>query len=184
MSEASQRFGRLRELELLRRDAAKQFSTPAKIPFLPSPTHIVRRMLEIADVRPGEVVYDLGCGDARMLIEAARLFDARGVGIELQQSLVTKARRRVDELELGERIKIMQGNLFQASLKDADVVALYLTRDALTRLRPILEAELKPNARVVTHDFRIRGWKPIYVEKIGDHRIYLYKRPTNMIGKE
>jgi len=160
-----------------RRDwVLRRFSDPRRIPFVPSPMDIVKRMLEVAEVKPNELVYDLGCGDGRIPITASRLFDAKAVGVELQRRLADKAREHVKRLELLDRVKILNDNLFNVPLREADVVALYLTREALAGLKPKLEAELKPTARVVTHDFRIPGWKPVYVERIGDHRIYLYSR--------
>ena len=154
------------------------FSDPNKIPFVPSPIDVVRRMLEVADVKPNEVVYDLGCGDGRILITASRLFDARAVGVELRRDLAERAWNKVKSLELQDRIKILNDNLFNVRLGDADVITLYLTKEALAALRPRLEHELKPTARVITHDFRIPNWRPAYVERIGSHRIYLYTRPN------
>ncbi len=165
------------ETQPLGRDwVLRRFSNPRRIPYVPSPMDVVKRMLEVAEVKPSEVVYDLGCGDGRIPIMASRLFDAKAVGVEIQSILAEKALERVRNLELQDRIKIVNDNLFNVSLREADVVALYLTKEALGYLRPKLETELKPTARVVTHDFRIPGWRSIYVEKIGNHRIYLYSR--------
>ena len=165
-----------------RRDwVLRRFSDPRRIPFVPSPMDVVKRMLEIAEVKPNEVVYDLGCGDGRIPIAASRLFDARAVGVELQRELAEKTMARVKNLELCDRVRIVNDNLFNVSLREADVITLYLTKEALAVLKPKLQMELKPSARVVTHDFKIPGWRPVYVEKIGSHRVYLYsmrRRPV------
>lgn len=148
------------------------------VPFVPTPEGVVRRMLELAEVKPGELVYDLGCGDGRILIIAATEFGARAVGVEIRKDLVEKCVRRVKELGLEDKITIIHGNFFNIDISDADVVTLYLLTSVNERLRPKLEKELKPGARVVSHDFEVLGWKPIKVEEIKEgwqgHKIYLY----------
>jgi cyclopropane fatty-acyl-phospholipid synthase-like methyltransferase len=143
-----------------------------------TPVNVVREMLRIADVRPGETVYDLGCGDGRIAITAALEFGARGVGVDINQNLVREARKRVEELHLGDRVKIIHGNLLEIDLSQADVVTMYLTTSANEKVRPKLELELKPGARVVTHDFLIPKWEVNNSVKVqGEYRthlIYLY----------
>jgi ubiquinone/menaquinone biosynthesis C-methylase UbiE len=150
-------------------------------PFVPSPQAVVDRMLEAAEVKPGETVFDLGCGDGRILITAARDFKAKGVGVELSDELVKQAREEVSKLGLSNRVTILQGDLLAADLRSADVVTLYLLTESNDRLKPILEKSLKPGARVVSHEFRIRGWKPAQmatVEVSGrSHTIYVYQMP-------
>jgi len=148
------------------------------VPFVPTPEGVVRRMLELAEVKPGELVYDLGCGDGRILIIAASEFGARAVGIEIRRDLVEKCVKRVKELGLEDRVTIIHGNFFDIDISDADVVTLYLLTSVNERLRPKLERELRPGARVVSHDFEVIGWKPVKVEEIKEgwrsHKIYLY----------
>jgi ubiquinone/menaquinone biosynthesis C-methylase UbiE len=150
-------------------------------PFVPSPQAVVDRMLEAADVKPGETVFDLGCGDGRILITAARDFKAKGVGVELSAELVTQAREEVSKLGLSNRVTILQGDLLAADLRSADVVTLYLLTESNDRLKPILEKSLRPGARVVSHEFRIRGWKPAQVATVAvsgrSHTIYVYQMP-------
>lgn len=141
-------------------------------PFVPSPQNIVERMLEAAKLKPGETVYDLGCGDGRILITAAQRFHAKAVGVELSPKLVSMARSQVEQKGLTHSIKIIQGNLLDVDLSGADVVTLYLLTESNDKLRPRLEKYLKPGARVVSHDFEIRGWKPATVEEV-----YVYRRP-------
>jgi predicted RNA methylase len=150
-------------------------------PFVPSPQSVVERMLETADLKPNETVYDLGCGDGRILITAAREFRAKAVGIELSDKLVRDAREQAHRLGLDNRVEIIEGDLLHADLKPADVVTVYLLTDANDQLKPIFERALRRGARVVSHDFKIRGWKPDRVETVQatnrTHYIYLYTMP-------
>ena len=149
-----------------------------QVPFVPTPLPVVRRMLEIAGLRANEILYDLGCGDGRILIVAAREFGARAIGIEIRKDLVEQCHREVVKHGLQDRVKIIHANFFEVNISDADVVTLYLLTSVNERLRPKLEKELKPGARVVSHDFEIVGWKPIRVENVYEqwrsHKIYLY----------
>jgi len=153
-------------------------------PFVASPPQVVRRMLVLAELKPGEIFYDLGAGDGRTVIMAAQEFGARAVGIELREDLAKKALQTVYQLGLQDRVTILHSNLFDVDISPADVVFLYLTTSANEKVKPKLEAELKPGARVVSHDYEIVGWKPAKVEefcenpKLGypSHTLYLYKR--------
>lgn len=148
-------------------------------PYVPSPQEVVERMLEAAGVKPGEIVYDLGCGDGRILITAAEKFRAKGVGVELSYRLVQEAQETVRSRGLQNWITIIQGDLLEADVREADVVTLYLLTSSNARLQPKLEESLKPGARVVSHDFAMRGWKPVRVEKVQvskrTHTIYVYE---------
>ncbi|MGQ9916155.1 MAG: class I SAM-dependent methyltransferase [Bryobacteraceae bacterium] len=150
-------------------------------PYVSSPQPIVVKMLEIAGLKSGQTLYDLGCGDGRIVATAAKEFGARAVGVELSPALAKRARRAVESMGLQEQVKIIEGDMMQVDLSDADVVALYLLTEANEQLRPKLEKELKPGARVVSLEFRIKGWKPSRVEKVEAHRhpytIYLYQWP-------
>jgi SAM-dependent methyltransferase len=150
-------------------------------PYVTSPQPIVDRMLDLAGVKPGEYVYDLGCGDGRILITAAKRYNAKGVGIELSPRLVEMTVQNLKQMNLDGQITVRQGNLLETDLSGADVVTLYLETGSNELLRPNLEKYLKPGARVVSHDFEVRGWKPSKVEKIHafnrNHTIYLYEIP-------
>ena len=140
-------------------------------------------MLLLAEVKHGEAVYDLGCGDGRIVITAAQDFGAQGLGVELKEDLVRMAQRRVSELGLDGRVRIVHGDLFEVDVSRADVVTLYLTTSANRKVKPKLERELKPGARVVSHNYQIRGWTPEKTESIridpgfylSRRKIYLYK---------
>jgi len=159
---------------------AQRFGDPNIIaPDFPSPQEVIERMLQIAHVQPNETVYDLGSGEGRIVITAARTFKAKAVGVELSPDLCKIAVGRVKALGLENRVKIVHANMLNVDLRPADVVTIYLLTSANALLKPNLERDLKPGARVVSHDFEIRGWKPATVEKVeaeGRPRtIYLYE---------
>ncbi len=145
-------------------------------PFVQTPLEVAKRMLDLSQVRAGEVLYDLGCGDGRLVILAAKDIGAKATGIELREDLVERARTEIKRLNLEGKVNVIQGNFFEVNISDADVITLYLTSSANERLRPKLEAELKHGARVVSHDFKVPGWKPsaVYNELLG-HTIYSYR---------
>jgi len=153
-------------------------------PFVASPLPVVRRSLILAELKPGEVLYDLGAGDGRTIIMAAQEFGARGVGIELREDLTKQALGRVSKLGLEDMVKIIHNDIFKVDLSPANVIYMYLTTSANEKVRPKLEAELKRGARVVSHDYEMIGWKSVKVEKFCEnpllgyptHTIYLYKR--------
>lgn len=156
---------------------------PQKLaPYVSSPQPLVTKMLELAQLKQGETVFDLGCGDGRILVAAARDFGARAVGVELSSILARRSREQADALGLANRISVIEGDLLAVDLKEADVVSLYLMTEANAQLRPKLERELRPGTRVVSLEFEIRGWKPVRVEKFTAHRhdykIYLYEIPA------
>jgi protein-L-isoaspartate O-methyltransferase len=147
-------------------------------PYVASSMPVVEKMLEYAELKPGELVYDLGCGDGRIVIMAAQKFGARGVGIELNRLRVKEARAKVESLGLGESVRIIHNDFFKIDLSPADIVTMYLTTNANRKVRPKLERELRPRTRIVTHDFKIPEWKISKDLKIADnhriHVIYLY----------
>jgi predicted RNA methylase len=153
-------------------------------PFVPSPVPVVQFMLKLADLKAGEVLFDLGAGDGRTVIMAAKAFGARAVGVELREDLAKKALSTIYNNSLSDRVTIVNDDMFNVNLTSADVVFLYLTTSANEKIRPKLEEELKKGVRVVSHDYEIVGWKPLKVEnfcenpKLGypSHTIYLYSK--------
>jgi predicted RNA methylase len=141
-------------------------------------------MLVLAQLKPREVFFDLGAGDGRTVIMAAKDFGARAVGVELREDLVKKALSTIYENGLQDRVTIVNGDMFTVDLTSADVVFLYLTTSANEKVKPKLEAELKQGVRVVSHDYEIVGWKAVKVENFCEnqtlgypsHTIYLYKK--------
>ena len=153
-------------------------------PYVPSPLPVIQHMLKLADLKAGEVLFDLGAGDGRTVVIAAKSFGARAVGVELREDLAKKALSTIHDDGLADRVTIVNGDLFSVNLTSADVVFLYLTTSANEKIRPKLETELRKGVRVVSHDYEIVGWKPVKVEnfcenpKLGypSHTIYLYKK--------
>jgi predicted RNA methylase len=153
-------------------------------PFVATPTSVVRQMLILADLKPGEVLYDLGSGDGRAVIMAAKDFGATSVGVELRDDLAKRALDSIQELDLAEKTRIIQKDIFTVNLSAANVVFLYLTTSANEKIKPKLETELESGTRVVSHDYEILGWKPLKVDtfcenpKLGypSHTLYVYKR--------
>jgi predicted RNA methylase len=141
-------------------------------------------MLELADLKPGEVFFDLGAGDGRTVIMAAKTFGARAVGVEMREDLAKRAMAVIQDNGLDDRVTIVNGDLFKVDLSAADVVFLYLTTSANEKVKPKLETELKQGVRIVSHDYEIVGWKPTKVENFVEnpslgypsHTIYLYRK--------
>jgi SAM-dependent methyltransferase len=129
-------------------------------PYVPTPWVIVREMLKLADIRGEDVVYDLGSGDGRLVITAAKRFGARGVGVELQTELVEMARVGAEREGVADRVKFVQGDLFETDIRSASVVMLYLLPRFVTRLVPRFRAELKAGTRIVSHDYPLAPWPP------------------------
>src|SRR6266853_3645006 len=148
-------------------------------PYVSSPTRVVDRMLELANIKPGETLYDLGCGDGRILIAAVEKYKAKAVGVEIAPKEVAQARAQIQKEGIGSQARVIEGDLLETDLSGADVVTIYLTTSFNEQLRPRLEKYLKPGARVVSHDYAVPGWKPTKVEVTGGqkHRIYLYEMP-------
>lgn len=157
---------------------AKHYSN-SLAPYVVSPQAIVDRMLDMADLKAGEMVYDLGSGDGRILLTAVQRFRARAVGIEISDALVDSTNTRIIKFGLQNEARVIHADFLQVDLSPADVVTLYLATDANETLRPILERYLKPGARVVSHDYAVPSWKPKQVDReVPDakgHVIYLYQ---------
>lgn len=149
--------------------------------YVPTSLLTVHRMLTLAGVGPDDVVYDLGSGDGRLVIQAASAYGARGVGIELDEELVERSRRNAAEAGVSDRVSFIVGDLMTADLREATVVTLYLIPSTLERLRPRFLAELPPRARVVSHDFSAGDWAPDVVERFVDNGlprvVYLWRLP-------
>lgn len=156
-----------------------------KVPYVTSPIEVVDRMLEFADVKKGDVVFDIGSGDGRMVIQAAKKYGARGVGLELDSRLVELARAEAKRQGVDHLVEFRQGDALKADISAATVVTLYMLPSFNALLRPILEKQLQPGARVVVHDYPIEGWNPVKWEEMPlmdtrpsvaphNHILYLY----------
>jgi len=145
------------------------------LPWFPTHYARIRKALKMAGVRPGEVVYDLGAGDGRVLILAAREFGAKAVGIEISPVHCLEAWIKARLNRVGARVTVRLGNFYTADLAKADVVFAYMTSSQAPRLRPYLESSLKPGARVVTISFDFDGWQPLEFDR--ENLLFLYRMP-------
>ena len=150
-------------------------------PYVVSPQQIVDAMLDMANVKPNELVYDLGSGDGRVLITAAQRYRAKGVGIEIEDKLVRSSEERIAGMGLQDRIRIIHADLRDVDLSPADVVTMYLMTDSNEMIRPKLEQTLRAGTRVVSHEYKVPGWKPNREQwaeaNSHGHVIYLYIMP-------
>ncbi len=158
---------------------AQRYTDPDTLaPAFPTPQGVVDHMLEMAGLKPGETLYDLGCGDGRIVITAAQKFKAKAVGVEIRRDIYESTLGRVRSLGLTDSVQIIHGNALKTDISQADVVTLYLLTSSNDRLKPVLET-MKPGARVVSHDFEIRDWKPITTERMmvgtRPHMVYVYQ---------
>ena len=144
------------------------------VPFVETPDYVVQAMLELAAVDDGDVVYDLGSGDGRIVIAAAREYGSRAVGIEIHPELVERSEAAAREAGVDELVRFEQVDFFEADIREATVVAIYLHPKVNRRLKPLFLEQLEPGTRVVSHRFEIPGWRPDRKAKAGDRRIYLY----------
>jgi cyclopropane fatty-acyl-phospholipid synthase-like methyltransferase len=154
--------------------------TDGEVPFVPTPPEVVDRMLEVAQVKPGDVIYDLGSGDGRIIIRAAKLYGVKGVGIEIDTELVQKARDNAFREKVDHLVEFRLQDALTIDVSPATVVTLYMLPEFNAKLRPIFEKQLKPGSRVVSHDFEIQGWVPDKVERITgdvfhDHTVLLFE---------
>ncbi|MFB6271827.1 MAG: cyclopropane-fatty-acyl-phospholipid synthase family protein [Salinibacter sp.] len=155
------------------------------VPFVATERRVARRMLELAGVTEEDVVYDLGSGDGRIPIIAAKTFGARGVGIEIDPELVAKSRKQARAAGVADQVEFRRKDLFKTDLSDATVVTLYLWPRINLKLRPQLLRELDPGDRIVSHDFRMGDWKPDRTVKAGKDKtgtatLYLWTVPKEI----
>jgi predicted RNA methylase len=147
------------------------------VAYVPTPKDIVRQMLQLASLRRGETLFDLGAGDGRIIIEAVRRFGARAVGVEIDPERISRIRERLNATMT--QAELIEANLFHVDLSSADVIAIYLSDSANAKLAPKLKAELKVGARVVSLDYMLPGWVPereLEVNTSGiTRRLYLYR---------
>lgn len=150
----------------------------------PSPPAVVRAMLEIADTGRGDVLYDLGSGDGRIVIAAARDFGvARATGVEIDPELVAESRRNAAAADVAERVRFVRADLFEYDFSDATVVTLFLLPSLNIRLRPRLLSELAPGTRIVSHEHDMDDWRPDDRRRVGRHAIYLWIVPARAEGR-
>ncbi len=152
------------------------------VPFVPSPEEVVNGMLKLADVHKGDVVYDLGCGDGRIVITAAKDFGARGIGVDINPERIKEATDNAKKSGVADQVTFREGDLFTANLDGATVVTLYLLPNVNLRLKPKLLHDLKPGTRVVSHSFDMGDWKPDKQLEVNGRNLYLWIIPQHSAG--
>jgi cyclopropane fatty-acyl-phospholipid synthase-like methyltransferase len=159
---------------------------PEEIPFVPTPMDVVDKMLELAEVKKSDVVYDLGSGDGRIVIRAAKKYGVRAVGIEMDRLLLDKARKDAKAAGVSHLVEFRAEDAMQVDLSEATVVTLYMLPWFNEAMKPSFKKYLKPGARIVAHDFGIEGWEPDKTVKLPDpeqkvgglihyHTLYLWR---------
>lgn len=148
------------------------------VPFVPTPDHVVEQMLSLAQVSEKDIVYDLGCGDGRIVVGAAKL-GARGIGIDIDPERISDSNRRAQRENVTQRVKFIRQDLFESDISEASVVTLYLLPSVNMKLRPKLLKDLKPGARIVSFSFSMGGWEP---DKISGLVLY-WVVPANVSGQ-
>ena len=138
------------------------------VPYVPTSPEVVKAMIALAAVRAGDVVYDLGCGDGRIVIAAVQVAGVRGVCVDIDPERIVDSRRNAAAAGVQDRIRFVQGDLFQVPIADATVVMMYLLPEVNLRLRPRLRTELRPGSRVVSHAFSMGSWKPDREIEVGE----------------
>ncbi|MBZ5581161.1 MAG: class I SAM-dependent methyltransferase [Acidobacteriia bacterium] len=146
--------------------------------FVPTPENVVQQMLKLANVHKGDVVYDLGCGDGRTVVAAARDFGARGVGIDINPERIKESQENAKTAGVTDRVAFRLEDLFEANIKEATVVTLYLLPSLNVKLRPKLWKDLKPGTRIVSHDFDMGDWKPEKTVSVDGHTVYFWTVPV------
>ena len=169
--------------------AAAQTARPRRVPdvpYVPTTEEAVQAMLQLAEVKQTDVVYDLGCGDGRIVIAAAKNFGARGVGIDIDPKRIKEAKRNAQQAGVENLVRFEEGDLFKADIHEASVVTLFLLSSVNLKLRPKLLSALKPGTRIVSNTFDMGDWKPDKEATVGDpadalsfsHKLYLWLVPA------
>ena len=153
------------------------FQSKKIVPFVPSPQEVVDKMVELGGVKPGDVVYDLGSGDWRIVIAAAKK-GAKAVGFEIDGDLVKQSRENIRAAGVQDSAEIRQQDILTVDLSPASVVTMYLLPDVNLKLKPNLLSQLKPGSRVVSHSFEMGDWKPDKAERVEGRTIYLWIIPA------
>ncbi len=162
-------------------------------PYVPSPQSVVADMLKIAEIGPGDFVIDLGSGDGRIVLTAAKVFGARGFGVEIKDDLVTSSNEAARREGVAERVKFVKQDLFKTDISQASVLTMYLLPDTVNLLKDKLLAELRPGTRIISHDYPLTGWIPekyvqmdledkVQISGVTTTLIYLYVVPARVEG--
>jgi ribosomal protein L11 methylase PrmA len=158
--------------------ATAQTAPPAlDVPYVPTPEPVVNAMLKLAQVKRGDVLYDLGSGDGRIVIAAAKRYGVRGTGVDIDPQRVREANANARKAGVAKQVRFLNEDLFAIDFSDATVVTLYLLPRINLQLRPKLLAELKPGTRIVSHGFDMGDWQPERAVEVGSSTLYLWIVP-------
>jgi precorrin-6B methylase 2 len=149
------------------------------VPYVPTPQEVVERMLELAQVKKGDVVYDLGSGDGRIVVTAAKKYGVRAIGFEIDPERIKESAENIKKAGVGHLVEIRQQDIRTVDLSPASVLTMYLLPEVNLMIRPNIWKQMKPGSRVVSHDFDMGDWKPLKTENIKDgsswdHTLYLW----------
>jgi protein-L-isoaspartate O-methyltransferase len=164
------------------------------VPYVPSPQGVVADMLKIADVGPDDFVIDLGSGDGRIVLTAAKVYGARGFGVEIKEDLVNRSNEAAQELGIADRVKFIAQDLFATDISQASVLTMYLLPETVNMLSTKLQKELKPGTRIISHDYSLAGWRyekrvhmdledKVPISGVTTTYIYLYVVPAQVAGR-
>ncbi len=158
--------------------ARDEHAPPLDVPFVPTPMAVVDAMLDMAQVTRSDTLYDLGCGDGRIVVRAATRFGCRGVGVDLDPERVREANENARKAGVSELTRFEVGDVFEFDFSAASVVTMYLLPSVNLKLRPRLLKELKPGTRIVSHDFDMGDWAPEVSREVKNSRIFLWTVPA------
>ena len=158
--------------------AAAPSRTP-DVPYVPTPENVVEAMLKLGEVKKGDVLYDLGSGDGRIVITAAKNFGVKGTGIDINPERISEANANAKSAGVTDRVRFLNQDLFEADIKDATVVTLYLLPSINLKLRPKLWKDLKPGTRIVSHSFDMGDWAPEKKIEVDGRYLYFWRVPAN-----
>lgn len=160
--------------------AAQTYGASGDVPYVPTTPEVVEAMLELGGITSNDLVYDLGCGDGRIVIAAARDRGARGVGVDINPERIAEATENAKKAGVQDKVRFIEGNLFEADIHEASVVTLYLLTSVNRKLRPRLWTDLKPGTRVVSHMFRMgEDWPPEKEVSVSGRSVYLWTIPAD-----
>ena len=166
--------------------AEEQEPVKKDVPYVPTPEEVVEELLELAKTKKGEVLYDLGCGDGRIVVTAAKKYGVKGIGVDIDPERIKESNANAKEAGVTDRVKFIKKDLFTMDFKDADVMAMYLLTSVNEKLKPKLLEQMRPGARVVSHAFSMGDWEPDQEVTVdpGGQTVYFWIIPAKVEGSQ
>jgi SAM-dependent methyltransferase len=165
----------------LAQQSLKPLEKKPEVPYVPTPEKVIAEMLKVAKVGKNDILYDLGSGDGRIVITAAKEFGTRGVGVDIDPARIKEARDNAVKAGVADKVKFLQQDLFETDIREATVVTLYLLPEINRRLRPKLLSDLKPGTRVVSHNHDMGDWRPLKTLRVRLPREYVISKTLNVL---